>query len=62
MYWRTYFLLIQHNQEKRAMSPDPFPFCGWGLPLVGGAAGHETNYVSDQLEAEEVGSDHVNSA
>ena len=24
-------MLIQHNQEKRAISPDPFPFCGWGL-------------------------------
>ena len=29
MYWHTCFLLIQHDQEKRAMSPDPF--CGWGL-------------------------------
>ena len=24
-------LLTQHNQENARMSPDPFPFCGWGL-------------------------------
>ena len=23
--------LTQHNQENARMSPDPFPFCGWGL-------------------------------
>ena len=23
--------LTQHNQENTRMSPDPFPFCGWGL-------------------------------
>ena len=24
MYWHMCFLLIQHNQEKQPMSPDPF--------------------------------------
>ena len=32
-YWCTRALLHQHNQEKRAMSPDPFPFSGWGLGM-----------------------------
>ena len=33
MYWCTCVSLNQHNQEKRAMSPDPFPFYGWGLGM-----------------------------
>ena len=31
LYVVSCVLLTQHNQENARMSPDPFPFCGWGL-------------------------------
>ena len=33
LYVVSYILLTQHNQENARMSPDPFPFCGWGLGM-----------------------------
>ena len=35
-------LLIQHNQDQRAMSPDPFPFLWVG-------SGDETNNINSAL-------------